>query len=228
MSIVTELAAATSSDALIHFESILQFETDCWDVHHSMTSGALDFALLDVRGPAQYAAGHVPGARYLPHGKIVGTKLAQYSTYTIFETRWAAAWLQYISMDRVIVSFQVRKSVSKISPHRCLPRCDAARHAPKRSRSIFTDCRLAIYAGDVGAVIAPQNIHPFYARYNRELPGHQRVPRTCGSIRDPASAVHAVGECFGDLAGPSVDGRNPRPGAAGMVDCPVDTYSKRV
>ena len=84
MSIVTEVAAAQSSDALVHFESVLQFETDCWDVHHAMTSGAPDFVLLDVRGPDQYAAGHVPGARHLPHGKIVETKLTQYSADTLF------------------------------------------------------------------------------------------------------------------------------------------------
>ena len=84
MSIVTEVAAAHSSDALIHFESVLQFETDCWDVHHAMTSGAPDFVLLDVRGTDQYAAGHVPGARHLPQGKIVEAKLTQYPVDTLF------------------------------------------------------------------------------------------------------------------------------------------------
>jgi rhodanese-related sulfurtransferase len=87
MSFVTEIEAAQSSVALIHFESILQFETDCWDVHHAMTSdpsGTPDFVLLDVRGPDQFAAGHVPGARHLPHGKIVASKLAEYPANTVF------------------------------------------------------------------------------------------------------------------------------------------------
>ena len=84
MSMVTEVATAQSSDILRHFESVLQFETDCWDVHHAITTGTPDFVLLDVRGPDQYAAGHVPGARHLPHGKIVATKLAQYPADSIF------------------------------------------------------------------------------------------------------------------------------------------------
>jgi rhodanese-related sulfurtransferase len=84
MSIVTEVAAAQSPVAQAHFESMLQFETDCWDVHHVMTSGTPDFVLLDVRGPALYAAGHIPGALHLPHGKIVESKLAQYPADTVF------------------------------------------------------------------------------------------------------------------------------------------------
>lgn len=87
MSHVTEVSAAQSSVALAHFESTLQFETDCWDVHHAMTSapsGTPDFVLLDVRGPDQFAVGHVPGARHLPHGKIVEAKLACYPADTQF------------------------------------------------------------------------------------------------------------------------------------------------
>jgi rhodanese-related sulfurtransferase len=89
MSYVTEVAAAQSTVALVHFEAILQFETDCWDVHHALAnapSGTPDFVLLDVRGPDQFAAGHIPGARHLPQGKIVAAKLAQYSADTVFVT----------------------------------------------------------------------------------------------------------------------------------------------
>jgi rhodanese-related sulfurtransferase len=86
MSIVTEIAAAPSAIALAHFESILQFETDCWDVHHALAMGAHDFVLLDVRGPDQFAAAHIAGALHLPHGKIVNAKLAQYSAETVFVT----------------------------------------------------------------------------------------------------------------------------------------------
>ncbi len=42
--------------------------------------------LLDVRGPGQFAAGHIPGATHLPHGKIIKSKLAQYPEDTIFVT----------------------------------------------------------------------------------------------------------------------------------------------
>lgn len=86
MSFVTEIAAAPHAIALAHFESILQFETDCWDVHHALASGIPDFVLLDVRGPDQFAAAHIAGATHLPSGKIVSAKLAQYPAGTLFVT----------------------------------------------------------------------------------------------------------------------------------------------
>lgn len=86
MSIVTEVVAAPPALALAHFESIFQFETDCWDVHHALSTGTADFVLLDVRGPGQFAAGHIPGAHNLPHGKIITAKLAQYPAETVFVT----------------------------------------------------------------------------------------------------------------------------------------------
>jgi rhodanese-related sulfurtransferase len=45
-----------------------------------------DFVLLDVRSPALYAQGHVPGAINLPHGKIVASKLEAYALDTLFVT----------------------------------------------------------------------------------------------------------------------------------------------
>ena len=86
MSLVTEVPAAPQTIALAHFESLLQFETDCWDVHHTLASGTADFVLLDVRGPDQFAAGHTPGATYLPHGKIIKSKMAHYPGDTMFVT----------------------------------------------------------------------------------------------------------------------------------------------
>ncbi|KVM05677.1 rhodanese [Burkholderia ubonensis] len=84
MSYVTDVPAAASPAALAHFEASLRFETDCWDVHDALASGAPDFVLLDVRGPDQFAAGHVPGARNLPQRKIVAGKLADYPADTLF------------------------------------------------------------------------------------------------------------------------------------------------
>jgi rhodanese-related sulfurtransferase len=75
---------APSAEALAHFEVALQFETDCWDVHFSMTKQQPDFVLLDVRSPEMYARGHVPGAIHLPHGKIIASKLANFSANTKF------------------------------------------------------------------------------------------------------------------------------------------------
>jgi rhodanese-related sulfurtransferase len=81
---ITAVAPAASVDALRHFESALTFETDCWDVSDSMHTGTADFVLLDVRSPALYAQGHVPGAVNLPHGKIIESKMAAYPPETVF------------------------------------------------------------------------------------------------------------------------------------------------
>lgn len=59
-------------------------ETDCWDVHEEFETGEPTFVLLDVRGPAGYASGHVPGARNLPHGKINARNLAEFADDTVF------------------------------------------------------------------------------------------------------------------------------------------------
>lgn len=88
MSAVTAVTAAESAAALAHFTASLAFETDCADVHAALTQGpnAIDFVLLDVRSPAMFARGHVPGAINLPHGKIVASKLAGYPADTLFVT----------------------------------------------------------------------------------------------------------------------------------------------
>lgn len=83
---VTSVPAADSVTARVHFSAALQFETDCWDVSDALASGTPGFVLLDVRGPALFARGHVPGAVNLPHGKIVASKLAQYPSDTLFVT----------------------------------------------------------------------------------------------------------------------------------------------
>ncbi|SDR97654.1 rhodanese-like domain-containing protein [Jiangella sp. DSM 45060] len=74
----TMIPPAPPADAAAHFAALLAFETDCWDVHHALTTGTADFVLLDVRGPELYAAGHVPGAVNLPHGRIVERNLAHW------------------------------------------------------------------------------------------------------------------------------------------------------
>jgi rhodanese-related sulfurtransferase len=84
MSTVSDVAAAPGALALAHFEASLTFETDCWDVHHALSTGQQDFVLLDVRGSEKYAAGHVPGALDLAHGKIIGSKMAAYPAGTLF------------------------------------------------------------------------------------------------------------------------------------------------
>ena len=86
MSVVTDIAPADSAAAFAHFQAELSFETDCADVHRALTSGACDFVLLDVRSPALFARGHVPGAINLPHGKVVASKLQHFPAETVFVT----------------------------------------------------------------------------------------------------------------------------------------------
>ena len=81
---VAALPAAPSAEALVHFEASLRFETDCWDVHDALESGAAGFVVLDVRGPAAYAQGHLPGAINLPHGKIVESRMQAFAEGTLF------------------------------------------------------------------------------------------------------------------------------------------------
>lgn len=89
MSTVFTVPAAESAEALAHFSASLRFETDCSDVHAALArinSEDAGFVLLDVRSPALYAQGHVPGAINLPHGKIVASKLAAFPVDARFVT----------------------------------------------------------------------------------------------------------------------------------------------
>jgi len=81
---VMAVPPAPAPEALIHFEAALRFETDCWDVHHAMSRAEADFVLLDVRSPALFQAGHVPGAHNLPHGKIVASALTRFAEDVAF------------------------------------------------------------------------------------------------------------------------------------------------
>jgi rhodanese-related sulfurtransferase len=78
--------AAASAAAAAHFASLFEFETDCWDVHAALATGTAGFVLLDVRSPALYASGHVPGAINLPHARIVERNLLAYPADTLFVT----------------------------------------------------------------------------------------------------------------------------------------------
>lgn len=82
---VTAIPPAPSELAREHFAAEFTFETDCWDVHEALGKGA-DFVLLDVRSPAMFAKGHVPGAINLPHGKFVRSKMVAWPDDTIFVT----------------------------------------------------------------------------------------------------------------------------------------------
>ncbi len=83
-STVSRPPAAPSDLALAHFESLLAFETDCWDVHHAITNGRRDFVLLDVRGEASWRQGHLANSVSLPHARIREDALAQFPAGTLF------------------------------------------------------------------------------------------------------------------------------------------------
>lgn len=83
-SIVARIPAASSQEALAHFELLLRFETDCWDVHHAMTNNRQDFVLLDVRGESVFETGYIDGAVNLPHSRINPKTLADYPEDTLF------------------------------------------------------------------------------------------------------------------------------------------------
>ena len=82
--VVTEHPPAPSAEAAAHFERLLGFETDCWDVHHAFARRDPGFVLLDVRSPEAFQAGHVPGAVSFPHRRMTEATLAAYAPETLF------------------------------------------------------------------------------------------------------------------------------------------------
>ena len=81
---VTETSAASSEAAIRHFEEMLAFETDCWDVHESLKASDPDFILVDVRGPSAFAKGHVKGAINIPHREMTVQLMAEYPKNKVF------------------------------------------------------------------------------------------------------------------------------------------------
>ncbi len=82
--LVTETEPAAASAAAAHFADLLAYETDCWDVHESLAAGDVDFVLVDVRGAAGFAAGHVAAAVNIPHPELDERRLRGYPTGTVF------------------------------------------------------------------------------------------------------------------------------------------------
>ena len=81
---VTQTPAASSEQALAHFEAMFSFETDCWDTHFALQQAEPEFVLLDVRNEALFREGHIKGAVHLPYGKIVESKMQQWPADTLF------------------------------------------------------------------------------------------------------------------------------------------------
>ncbi|UTH38471.1 rhodanese-like domain-containing protein [Pseudomonas sp. KHPS1] len=83
-SLVRQHPAASPETAVAHFTQRMAFETDCSDVHASQQAGEVDYVLVDVRGEAAYAAGHVPGAINIPHRLMSAEFMAGYPSDTLF------------------------------------------------------------------------------------------------------------------------------------------------
>ena len=81
---VTAIPAAFSTEALYHFEAMLRFETDCWDVNESLKSEEPDFILVDVRGPDLFSKGHISGAINIPHRKMIASIMGKYPSDKVF------------------------------------------------------------------------------------------------------------------------------------------------
>jgi rhodanese-related sulfurtransferase len=63
---------------------LLEFETDCWDVHHAISNNRMDFVLLDVRSEELFKGGHLEGAISLPHARINKGTLKEYPLDRLF------------------------------------------------------------------------------------------------------------------------------------------------
>ena len=110
---VTATPVASSDAALAHFSALLEYETDCWDVHDALGRDDPGFVLLDVRGPDSFTAGHVPGATNLPHRRINQRNLASYDPDTLFVVYCAGPHCN--GADKAAVLFaRLRRPVKKI------------------------------------------------------------------------------------------------------------------
>ena len=83
-SVVSRIPPANSNEALAHFQQLLRFETDCWDVHFAISNHRQDFVLLDVRSDVLFRQGHIQNAINLPHKNISTETLKHYPHDTLF------------------------------------------------------------------------------------------------------------------------------------------------
>ena len=75
-SAVLRVPPAAPADAAAYFASRLTFHTDVADVHAALASRVPGFVLVDSRGPAAWAQGHIPGAVHLPTAEIPARAVA--------------------------------------------------------------------------------------------------------------------------------------------------------
>lgn len=83
-SVVSRVPAASSAEALAHFQQALRFETDCWDVHFAIENHRQDFVLIDLRSETLFARGHIENAINIPHKRINAKTLSCFPENTLF------------------------------------------------------------------------------------------------------------------------------------------------
>jgi rhodanese-related sulfurtransferase len=83
-SVVSRIPPAQSELALQYFKQLLQFETDCWDVHFAISNDRQDFVLVDVRSELLYEQSHIEKAVNIPHKKLTIDNLSVYPADTLF------------------------------------------------------------------------------------------------------------------------------------------------
>lgn len=70
MTLPFAVPAADPVTATAHFLARLNFETDVSDVYADLTAGIPGLVVVDSRGTAAWAQGHLPGAVHLPTAEI--------------------------------------------------------------------------------------------------------------------------------------------------------------
>ncbi|MEU8422082.1 rhodanese-like domain-containing protein [Micromonospora sp. NPDC048835] len=70
MTFTFAVAAADPATAAAHFRSRLSVETDVSDVHADLSARTPNLVVVDSRGEAAWAQGHLPGAVHLPTAEI--------------------------------------------------------------------------------------------------------------------------------------------------------------
>ncbi|WP_293746021.1 rhodanese-like domain-containing protein [uncultured Paraglaciecola sp.] len=83
-SVVSRIPGASSDVALAHFQKLLQFETDCWDVHFAISNNRQDFVLVDVRSEILFEQSHIDNAVNIPHKRLTKENLIDYPAATLF------------------------------------------------------------------------------------------------------------------------------------------------
>lgn len=83
---VLGVSPAPSAVALDYFQRRLGCETDPYDLYHDLQDEVAGLVVLDVRRPEAYAAGHVPGARNLPHQEMTPAVLDRLDPASVYVT----------------------------------------------------------------------------------------------------------------------------------------------